>query len=134
MYQRHPRSRFHKVKANTRKSYVDSLTIIEREVGKRLIRNLTVLDVEHWYEMWRLPAVMIAEDGRERPGVIREDGRERPGVRKDGRERSPLGKDGRERPGDGGGGGGGRERIDRAHNAVAMFRTVLRFCAALRKP
>jgi hypothetical protein len=86
MYQRHPRSRFHKVKANTRKSYVDSLTIIEREVGKRLIRNLTVLDVEHWYEMWRLPTAQ-----------------------------------------------GENERIDRAHNAVAMFRTVLRFCAALRK-
>jgi hypothetical protein len=29
---------------------------------------------------------------------------------------------------------GAPERVDRAHDAVAMFRTVLRFCAALRLP
>jgi hypothetical protein len=83
LYQRHPHSRFHKVKHNTRKSYIDSLKIIEATVGKRLIRNLTVLDVQHWYDEWRKPA-------------------------------SPE----------------GRERIDRAHDAVSMFKTVLRFVAA----
>ena len=88
LYQRHPHSRFHKVKHNTRKSYTDSLKIIEKTVGKRLIRNLTVLDVQHWYDEWRKPAV----------------------------------KD-------------GPERIDRAHDAVSMFKTVLRFvAAALRRP
>ena len=87
-YQRHPYSRFHKVKYNTRKSYTDSLKIIETTVGKRLIRNLTVLDVQHWYDEWRKPAVKE-----------------------------------------------GRERIDRAHDAVSMFKTVLRFvAAALRRP
>lgn len=87
-YQRHPLSRFHKVKHNTRKSYTDSLKIIEATVGKRLIRNLTVLDVQHWYDEWRKPAVP-----------------------------------------------GGRERVDRAHDAVSMFKTVLRFvAAALRRP
>jgi hypothetical protein len=87
VYQEHPHSRFHKVKHNTRKSYTDSLKIIVATVGKRLIRNVTVLDVQHWYDEWRKPAV----------------------------------KD-------------GPERIDRAHDAVCMVRTVLRFCAALRYP
>ena len=88
LYQRHPYSRFHKVKHNTRKSYTDSLKIIERTVGKRLIRNLTVLDVQHWYDEWRKPAFKE-----------------------------------------------GPERIDRAHDAVSMFKTVLRFvAAALRRP
>jgi hypothetical protein len=87
LYQRHPYSSFHKVRHNTRKSYTDSLKIIEKTVGKRLIRNLTVLDVQHWYDEWRKPAV----------------------------------KD-------------GPERIDRAHDAVSMFKTVLRFNAALRRP
>jgi hypothetical protein len=87
LYQQHPHSPFHVVKHNTRKSYTDSLKIIEATVGKRLIRNLTVLDVRHWYNQWRQPA------------------------KKD-----------------------GQERVDRAHDAVSMFRTVVRFCAALRHP
>jgi hypothetical protein len=88
LYQRHPYSAFHKVKHNTRKSYTDSLKIIEKTVGKRQIRKLTVLDLQHWYDEWRKPAV----------------------------------KD-------------GPARIDRAHDAVSMFKTVLRFvAAALRRP
>lgn len=86
IYQRHPRSRFHSVKANTRKSYTDSLKVIETTVGRRLIRNVTIFDVQHWYDQWRKPA---------EPG--------------------------------------GPERIDRAHNAVGMLKTVLRFNAALRR-
>jgi len=86
-YERHPRSHFHTVKANTRKSYLDSLKLIRRTVGKRLIRNVTVLDCQHWYEEWRKPAYV-----------------------------------------------GGPERIKRAHDAIAMFKTVLRFNAALRPP
>jgi hypothetical protein len=85
IYQEHPQSRFHKVKRNTRKTYTDSLKIIERTVGQRLVRNLTIIDVQHWYDEWRKPS----EEGKP-------------------------------------------ERIDRAHDAVAMFRTVLRFGAALR--
>lgn len=87
VYERHPRSHFHTVKRSTRKTYGDSLKVIRGTVGARLIRRLTVLDVEHWYEQWRKPAA----DGES-------------------------------------------ERIDRAHDAVSMFRTVLRFCAALRHP
>lgn len=56
IYQMHPRSHFHKVKSNTRRTYTQSLKLIEQTVGKRLIRNLTFLDVEHWYEQWRKPA------------------------------------------------------------------------------
>ena len=63
LYQQHTHSRFHKVKHNTRKSYTDSLKIIETTVGKRLIRNVTVLDVQHWYDEWRKPTI---EDGPER--------------------------------------------------------------------
>lgn len=86
IYQEHPHSRFHSVKANTRKSYVDSLKVVEATVGKRLIRNVTVLDVQHWYNQWRKPVLP-----------------------------------------------GGRERIDRAHDAVTMFKTVLRFNAAVSR-
>jgi hypothetical protein len=87
VYQEHPFSRFHKIKHNTRKSYCDSLKIIEATVGARLIRNLTILDVQHWYDEWRRPAKA-----------------------------------------------GGADRVDRAHDAVSMFKTVLRFNAALRRP
>src|SRR5262249_36190981 len=84
IYQEHPYSDFHSAKFTTRATYISTLKLIERTVGKRLIRNLTVLDVKHWYKEWRKPA---------QPG--------------------------------------GNERIKRAHEAVTMFRTVLRFCAAL---
>lgn len=85
IYQEHPLSRFHKVKHNTRRTYLKDLKLLETTVGKRLIRNLTVLDVQHWYDEWRKGAEM-----------------------------------------------GGPERIDRAHDGVAMFRTVIYFNAALR--
>jgi hypothetical protein len=51
-----------------------------------LIRNVTILDVQRWYDEWRKPSP-------EKPG---------------------------------------KERIDRAHDAVAMVRTVIYFLAALR--
>ena len=86
IYQEHPFSRFHKVKSNTRDTYTKKLRIIETTVGRRLIRNLTLLDVQHWYDEWRKPA---------EPG--------------------------------------GKERIDQAHDCVSMFKTVLRFNAALRR-
>jgi len=86
VYQTHPYSRFHTVKANTRKSYTDSLKVIETTIGKRLIRNMTVLDCQYYYNKWREPA---------EPG--------------------------------------GKERIDRAHDAITMFKTVLRFNAAVSR-
>jgi hypothetical protein len=95
VYQKHPMSRFHKVKRNTRKSYSDSLKVIELTVGRRLIRNLTVIDHEHWYSEWKKPVVMVDKQGHKTPGP---------------------------------------ERVDRAHDAISMWRTVLRFMAALRKP
>jgi hypothetical protein len=95
IYQEHPRSRFHKIKYNTRATYVSSLKLIEDTVGRRLIRNLTVFDVEHWYEEWRKPAIHKDADGNKTVGS---------------------------------------ERIKRAHEAVTMFRTALRFCAGLRYP
>jgi hypothetical protein len=95
IYQEHPHSRFHRIKYNTRATYVSSLKVIEATVGGRLIRNLTVFDVEHWYEEWRKPAIHEDADGNQ---VV------------------------------------GAERIKRAHDAVTMFRTVLRFSAALRHP
>lgn len=85
LYQEHPDSPFHDVKRNTRKTYSDSLKVIVATVGRRVVRNVTTLDVRRWYRLWKQP---------------REEG--------------------------------GRERIDRAHDAVSMFRTVLRFGAALR--
>lgn len=87
IYQEHPLSRFQKVKRNTRKSYIDSLKIIEATVGARLIKNVTVPDVLHWYDQWRKPALE-----------------------------------------------GGKERIDRASDATAQVKAVLRFCASMRLP
>ena len=96
LYQRHPYSPFHGVSHKTRKSaYLPSLKILEATVGKRLIRNVTVIDVRHWYAEWRKPVVKIMPDGTK---IV------------------------------------GPERIDRAHDAVAMFRTVIRFLAAMRHP
>jgi hypothetical protein len=85
LYQRHPESPFHAVKPNTRKTYGDSLKVIEQTVGQRRVRHVTTLDVRRWYREWRVPKAA-----------------------------------------------GGRERIDRAHDAVSMFRTALRFGASLR--
>jgi hypothetical protein len=85
LYQQHPDSPFHEVKRNTRKTYTDSLLVIERSVGARIIRNVTTLDVRRWYRAWREPKTE-----------------------------------------------GASPRISRAHDAVSMFRTILRFGAALR--
>jgi len=85
IYRNHTFSRFNKVKHNTRKTYHKDLKLIEGTVGRRAIRNLTVLDIQHWYDEWRKPEIA-----------------------------------------------GGPERIDRAHDGVAMFRTVIYFLAALR--
>lgn len=85
VYEEHPDSPFHEVKRNTRKTYGDSLKVITGTVGRRIIRNVTALDVRRWYRLWKKP-------------------------------KEPD----------------GRERVDRAHDAVSMFRMVLRFGAALR--
>jgi len=95
IYQEHPLSRFHHVKHNTRRGYLADMKVIIESVGVRLIKNVTVLDVENWYRQWRKGVVFVDEQGNKTVGP---------------------------------------ERIDRAHNAVAMVRTVLRFMSALRHP
>ena len=50
-----PNSQFHEVKRNTRKTYADSLKVIENTVGNQLVRNVTVVDVRRWWRNWRLP-------------------------------------------------------------------------------
>jgi hypothetical protein len=87
IYQEHELSDFHTVKYNTRSTYTTSLKLIETTVGQRLLRNVTIVDVKHWYAQWRKPAVE-----------------------------------------------GGKQRLKRAHEAVSMFRTVVRFLGALRVP
>jgi len=85
VFQEHPDSPIHEVKRNTYRTYSGSLNVIVSTVGRRVIRNVTALDVRRWYRLWRRP-------------------------------KEP----------------GGRERVDRAHDAVSTFRMVLRFGAALR--
>lgn len=85
LFQAHLESPFHTVKRNTRKTYTDSLKVIEATVGQRAVRRVNVIDVKRWYKLWKAPKVE-----------------------------------------------GGRERIDRAHDAVSMFRMCLRFAAALK--
>jgi len=86
IYQEHPLSKFHKESHTTRRGYLNDLKVIEATVGARLIRNVTVLDVQHWYDQSRKGAVSIDTEGNK---VI------------------------------------GPERIERAHHAVAMVRTVI---------
>lgn len=93
IYQEHPHSDFHSVKYNTRSTYTSCLKVIEGSVGGRIIRNVTIIDVKHWYNQWQKPAVTRLEDGTE---IV------------------------------------GPPRIKRAHDAVSMFRTVVRFMGALR--
>jgi hypothetical protein len=84
LYQQHADSPFHDLRRNTRKTYTDSLKVIENTVGNRLIQVVTVIDVKRWFKMWRASA---EEDG-------------------------PL-------------------RMSRAHDAISMLRTILRFGFAL---
>jgi len=46
LYQQHADSPFHDVKRNTRKTYADSLKVIESTVGNRLVRVVTIIDVK----------------------------------------------------------------------------------------
>jgi hypothetical protein len=66
IYQEHPFSTFKTVKHNTRATYISSLKLIEATVGARLIRNLTVLDVRHWYNEWRRPAATGEPERKDR--------------------------------------------------------------------
>lgn len=95
IYQEHPLSAFHTVSASTRRGYLADLKVIIGSVGARLVKNVTVLDVQHWYREWRKGVALVDDKGTQWTGP---------------------------------------ERIARAHNAIAMVRTVLRFMAALRHP
>jgi hypothetical protein len=57
LYQEHPDSPFHDVKHNTRKTYTDSLKVIETTIGLRAVRRVTVVDVRGYYKRWREPRV-----------------------------------------------------------------------------
>jgi hypothetical protein len=46
IFQEHPLSSFHRVKHNTRRTYLKDLRLIEVTVGARLISNVTILDVQ----------------------------------------------------------------------------------------
>jgi integrase len=63
LYQEHPDSPFHDVKHNTRKTYTDSLKVIETTIGQRAVRRVTVVDVRGYYKKWRLPRI---KDGADR--------------------------------------------------------------------
>jgi hypothetical protein len=84
LYQQHADSPFHDVKHNTRKTYSDSLKVIENTVGNRLVRAVTIIDVKRWFKLWHAPKCE-----------------------------------------------GGEPRASRAHDAVSMLRTILRFGFAL---
>lgn len=56
LYRGHSLSPFNEVKANTRRTYNESLKVLEATIAKRLIRNLTVVDAKRWYKLWRAPA------------------------------------------------------------------------------
>ena len=94
IYQEHPLSAFHHVAHSTRRGYLADIKVITESVGARLIKNVTIMDVQSWYREWRKGVEFIDRETGERWT--------------------------------------GPERIARAHNAVAMVRTVVRFMAALR--
>lgn len=55
LFQEHPDSSFREVKNNTRKSYGDSLKVIEATVGSRVVPGVTVLDIKRWFRNWGAP-------------------------------------------------------------------------------
>lgn len=73
VYRDHTESPFNEVAANTRKTYNDSLKVIEQTVAGRLIRKLAVADVKRWYKQWRKPAVTKDKEGNEVIGPERID-------------------------------------------------------------
>lgn len=80
LYQKHPESPFHEVKHNTRNFYLDSLKIIEHDIGKRAVRNINIVDARRWYRLWKAKKTPASEF-----------------------------------------------RTKRAHDAISMVRTILRF-------
>lgn len=56
VYRGHTMSPFNEVKASTRKTYNDSLKVIEGTVAKRAIGRLNLIDAKRWYKEWRKPA------------------------------------------------------------------------------
>jgi hypothetical protein len=62
-YQQHPESSFQEVRHNTRRTYESTARFIVADVGARLVRNVTGLDVKRWHREWKAPA---EEGGPER--------------------------------------------------------------------
>lgn len=56
VYESHPQSAIHEVRANTAKSYRDSLKVLRKTVGARAVRAVVPIDVKTWYANWRRPA------------------------------------------------------------------------------
>ncbi len=54
--ERHPESPIRAVKANTARSYSDSLKVIRATVGARAVRAIVAVDTLRWYKNWRAPA------------------------------------------------------------------------------
>lgn len=73
IYQEHPQSDFQSVKHTTQKFYLTCLRRIEASVGARLIRNVTILDLKHWYTEWRKPQIFIDAESNETVGPERID-------------------------------------------------------------
>src|SRR5262249_40827848 len=51
LYQQHADSPFHDVKRNTRKTYCDSLKLIENTVGNRLLPAVTIIHLKPWFKL-----------------------------------------------------------------------------------
>ncbi|MEM1040863.1 MAG: site-specific integrase [Pseudomonadota bacterium] len=56
LYRRHPESPYHDVKANTRRMYDESLDLLEKTVGARVIGRLTGIDIKRWHGNLKKPA------------------------------------------------------------------------------
>jgi hypothetical protein len=62
IFRGHTISTFNSVAANTRRTYGESLKVIEGTVAARVNRNVTLVDVRRWYREWRKPASAGAEE------------------------------------------------------------------------
>lgn len=60
LFIRHPFSPIREVKANTARTYTESMKVIRSTVGARALHAVTAIDVKRWYVNWRAPA----EEGR----------------------------------------------------------------------
>lgn len=66
LYEKHPQSPYHTLRANTKRSYKEWLTALDRQCGGRRVDRITGPDLRIWFEKFREPTITIKKgpDGK----------------------------------------------------------------------